>query len=121
MDGERLDKWLWAARFYKSRTQAAEACGGGKVDVNEQAAKPARLVRPGDLLHISQRDGRRIVRIVALAVRRGNGADAALLYADLTPPSAPRGQRPPPGVYRPRGAGRPTKRERRLLERITRR
>ena len=47
MDGERLDKWLWAARFYKSRTQAAEACGGGKVDVNEQAAKPARLVCRG--------------------------------------------------------------------------
>jgi ribosome-associated heat shock protein Hsp15 len=121
MDGERLDKWLWVARFYKSRTLATAACGGGKVDVNEQAAKPARLVRPGDLLHITRRDDRRIVRIVALAVPRGNGADAALLYTDLTPPPAPRGERVPPAVYRPRGAGRPTKRERRLLERITRR
>jgi ribosome-associated heat shock protein Hsp15 len=121
MDGERLDRWLWAARFYKSRTLAAAACGGGKVDVNEQAAKPARLVRPGDLLHITRRDDRRIVRIVALAVRRGKGADAALLYTDLTPPPAPRAERPAPAMYRPRGTGRPTKRERRLLERITRR
>jgi ribosome-associated heat shock protein Hsp15 len=121
MSAERLDKWLWAARFFKSRTQAATACDGGKVDVNEQAAKPARGVRPGDLLHISLRHGRRIVRIKALAERRGPGAAAALLYDDLTPPPPPREERVPAAMYRPRGAGRPTKRERRLLERITRR
>jgi ribosome-associated heat shock protein Hsp15 len=121
MSAERLDKWLWAARFYKSRSQAAAACDGGKVDVNEHAAKPARAVRPGDLLHITQRHGRRIIRIVGLSERRGSGAAAALLYEDLTPPPPPREERVPPAVYRPRGAGRPTKRERRLLERITRR
>ena len=121
MSAERLDKWLWAARFFKSRTQAATACDGGKVDVNEQAAKPARAVRPGDLLHISLRHGRRIVRIKALAERRGPGAAAALLYDDLTPPPPPREERVPAAMYRPRGTGRPTKRERRLLERITRR
>jgi ribosome-associated heat shock protein Hsp15 len=121
MNAERLDKWLWAARFFKSRTQAATACDGGKVDVNEQAAKPARAVRPGDLLHITLRHGRRIVRIRLLSERRGPGAAAALLYEDLTPPPPPREERVPPAVYRPRGAGRPTKRERRLLERITHR
>src|SRR5499426_1538566 len=121
MSAERLDKWLWAARFFKSRTQAAAACDGGKVDVNEQAAKPARVVRPGDLLHITQRHTRRIVRILALAERRGSGATAALLYEDLTPPPPPRAERPAPAMYRPPGAGRPTKRERRLMERITRR
>ena len=121
MSVERLDKWLWAARFFKSRTQAAAACEGGKVDVNEQAAKPARGVRPGDLLHITQRQTRRIVRIVALAERRGSGATAALLYEDLTPPPPPRAQRPAPTMYRPPVAGRPTKRERRQMERITRR
>jgi len=75
----------------------------------------------GDLLHITRREGRRIVKIVALTVRRGKGAEAALLYADLTPPPPPRSERPAPAVFRPRGTGRPTKRERRLLERITRR
>ena len=121
MSGERLDKWLWAARFFRSRTQAATACEGGKVDVNEQAAKPARAVRPGDLLHITQRHGRRIVRIRELSERRGSGAMAALLYEDLTPPPPPREERPAPVMYRAPGAGRPTKRERRQLERITRR
>jgi ribosome-associated heat shock protein Hsp15 len=121
MSVERLDKWLWAARFFKSRTQAAAACDGGKVDVNEQAAKPARTVRPGDLLHITQRQRRRIVRIVALTERRGSGATAALLYEDLTPPPPPRAERHGPPMFRPPGAGRPTKRERRLMERITRR
>jgi ribosome-associated heat shock protein Hsp15 len=119
MSGERLDKWLWAARFFKSRTQAAAACDGGKVDVNEQAAKPARAVRAGDLLHITQRHGRRIVRIRELAERRGSGATAALLYEDLTPPPPPREARPTRVMFRPPGAGRPTKRERRLLGRIT--
>src|SRR5262245_20951797 len=121
MSAERLDKWLWAARFFKSRTQAAAACDGGKVDVNEQAAKPARAVRPGDLLHITQRQRRRIVRILALTERRGSGATAALLYEDLTPPPPPREERSAPPMYRAPGAGRPTKRERRLMERITRR
>ena len=113
MDGERLDKWLWAARFYKSRTLAAAACGGGKVDVNEQAAKPARLVRPGDLLHITRRDDRRIVRICSPTRKCFTKASPGHF--------APRSERQLPAVYRPRGAGRPTKRERRLLERITRR
>src|SRR5258705_13946343 len=99
MDGERLDKWLWVARFYKSRTLATAACGGGKVDVNEQAAKPARFVRPGDLRHITRRDDRRIVRIVALAVRRGNRADAPLPGPDLTPPPPPPRQRGAPSPY----------------------
>ena len=121
MSAERLDKWLWAARFFKSRTQAAAACDGGKVDVNGQAAKPARAVRPGDLLRITQRQTRRIVRIRALAERRGSGATAALLYEDLTPPPPPRAERTGPPMHRPPGAGRPTKRERRLMERTTRR
>ena len=121
MSVERLDKWLWAARFFKSRSQAAAACDGGKVDVNEQAAKPARAVRAGDLLHLTQLQTRRIVRVRALSERRGSGATAALLYEDLTPPPPPRAGRSAPAMYRPPGAGRPTKRERRLMERITHR
>src|SRR4029450_7055035 len=101
MSAERLDKWPCAGPFFKSRTQAAAACDGGKVDVNEQTAKPARAVRPGDLLHITQKHRRRIVRVVALAERRGSGAAAALLYEDLTPPPPPREEGGAPGRYRP--------------------
>jgi ribosome-associated heat shock protein Hsp15 len=118
MDEMRLDKWLWAARFFKSRSLAAQACAGGKVDVNDQAAKPAKVVRPGDLLKVTLPRGRRIVRVLALSERRGPGALAARLYQDLTPPPPPKAERVLPPVYRPRGAGRPTKRERRLMERM---
>ena len=115
----RLDKCLWAARFFKSRSQATAACDGGKVDVNEQAAKPARTVRVGDLIHVTQRDGRRVARVLALSDRRGSGAEAALLYEDLTPPR-PREARLRPPLYRTPGSGRPTKRDRRLLDRLPR-
>ena len=118
MDEVRIDKWLWAARFFKSRTLAAAACRGGKVDVNDQAARPSRAVRPGDLLAITQPRARRVIRVVALSDRRGSGTDAALLYQDLTPPAPPRDVRIPPPPYRPPGSGRPTKRERRLTDRL---
>jgi ribosome-associated heat shock protein Hsp15 len=120
MGDVRIDKWLWAARFFKSRTLAATACGGGKVDVNGDAAKPAKAVRPGDLLRITLPRGRRIVRVAALAERRGSGSEAALLYEDLTPPPPPREMRVAPPAYRSAGAGRPTKRERRLIDRLSR-
>jgi ribosome-associated heat shock protein Hsp15 len=114
----RVDKWLWAARFFKSRTLATAACDGGKVDVNEHAAKPSRAVRAGDLLHVTLPRGKRVVRVLALAERRGPASQAATLYQDLTPPPPPRELRAPP-VSRPPGAGRPTKRERRLLDRLS--
>jgi ribosome-associated heat shock protein Hsp15 len=119
MPDVRIDKWLWAARFFKSRTLAAAACNGGKVDVNGDAAKPSKVVRPGDLLQVTLPRGRRIVRVEDLAERRGSGSEAALLYEDLTPPPPPREQRILPPVYRPRGAGRPTKRARRRIDRLT--
>ena len=115
----RIDKWLWAARFFKSRTLAAAACNGGKVDVNDQAAKPSRAVRAGDLLKITLPRAKRVVRVATLTDRRGPGADAARLYEDLTPPPPPRESRIPPPAYRPPGSGRPTKRERRLMDRLT--
>ena len=120
MDQVRLDKWLWAARFFKSRSLAAAACEGGKVDVNSHAAKPAKLVRPGDLLRITLLGGKRLIKVLALADRRGPALRAQLLYEDLTPPPPPEPIPTPQPVYRPRGAGRPTKRERRLLERVSR-
>lgn len=118
MSDVRIDKWLWAARFFKSRTLAAAACNGGKVHVNGDAAKPSKTVRPGDLLRVTLPRIRRIVRVSALAERRGGAGDAAVLYDDLTPPPPPREARPGPPAYRPPGAGRPTKRERRRIDRL---
>jgi len=120
MSDVRIDKWLWAARFFKSRTLAAAACNGGKVDVNGDAAKPSKTVRPGDLLRVTLPRIRRVVRVAALAERRGGASEAAALYEDLTPPPPPRESRSAPPAYRPPGAGRPTKRERRRIDRLSR-
>src|SRR5438552_3362991 len=114
----RVDKWLWAARFFKTRSLATAACAGGKVDVNDEAAKPARLVRAGDLVKVTLPQGRRrIVRVVSLDDRRGPPTTARALYEDLTPPEPPRARGAPP-PYREPGAGRPTKRERREVDRL---
>jgi ribosome-associated heat shock protein Hsp15 len=114
----RIDKWLWAARVFRSRSAAADACSGGKVDVNDEAVKPARSVRAGDVLRITVGpDRRRILRVLALSDRRGPAEIARTLYEDLTPPVPPRARRPA-AVVRPLGAGRPTKRERRQIDRL---
>ena len=117
MESVRIDKWLWAARFFKTRSLAAAACAGGRVHVNEQAAKPSRGLRPGDLLEVTVPSGRRIARVVALAELRGPGFTARALYEDLTPPSPPARRLPPPAL-RPAGAGRPTKRQRRAIDHL---
>ena len=118
MDSVRIDKWLWAARVFKTRGLAADACDGGKVHVNDQSAKPAKGVRPGDYIKVTLPQGRRrVLKVVGLDERRGAPAHARLLYDDLTPPEPPRPRWSPP-PFRPPGAGRPTKRERRALDRL---
>ena len=113
----RVDKWLWAARAFKTRSLAADACDGGKVDVNGEAAKPAKPVRGGERIEITIRADRRILKVLALSERRGPAPEARLLYEDLTPPALPRVRQPKP-PYREPGAGRPTKRERREIDRL---
>jgi ribosome-associated heat shock protein Hsp15 len=114
----RLDKWLWAARFYKSRSLAQTACDGGKVDVNGQAAKPSRAIRVGDRIEVTLGEWRRLLVVQALDDRRGPAVTARALYEDLSSPPPPRAQRLLPAVQRMRGLGRPTKRERRLHDRV---
>lgn len=112
----RLDKWLWHARFAKSRSVAAALVVGPGVRINgERAVKPSVAVRPGDVLGFAL--GRRVVvaRVVALGARRGPAAEARMLYEDLSPPSPPR--EPTPASRAP-GAGRPTKAERRAEDRF---
>jgi ribosome-associated heat shock protein Hsp15 len=117
-DSVRVDKWLWAARVFKTRSLATDACDGGKVDVNAQAAKPAKLVRAGDRIDVTLRQGRRrVLKVLAVDDRRGSAPVAAKLFEDHSPPEPPRRRYAPP-PFRPPGAGRPTKRERRDLDRL---
>ncbi len=116
----RIDKWLCAARFYKTRSLAADACDGGKVEVNGHAAKPHKLVRVNDKLSFTHPSGPKEITVIGLSERRGPAPEARLLYEDHSPPPPPREERyffaPPP--LRPIGLGRPTKRERRETERL---
>ncbi len=116
----RLDRWLWAARFYKSRALAAEVCDGGKVEVNGHMAKPHKLVRVHDTVSFTHPSGPKELKVLALAERRGPAPAARLLYEDHSPPPPPREERPffVPPPFRPPGMGRPTKRERRETERL---
>jgi len=118
LDSIRVDKWLWAARVFKTRNLASTACDGGKVDLNDEAAKPARKVRTGDLLTVTlPRGRRRILKVTAIGDRRGSAEAAKALFEDLTPPELPRPRQPVPPRREP-GAGRPTKRERREIDRL---
>ena len=116
----RLDKWLWAARFFKTRALAVEQIAKGRVTVNQQAAKPARDVRLGDVLEIRQGDLVRTVRVTGLSMVRGPAAVAQSLYAETEHSLA---QRQRLAELRRQGVepaqalaqGRPTKRDRRDL------
>lgn len=107
-----MDKWLWHARFFKTRSLAAKQVGGGHVRVNGHIArKPAHSVGPGDVLTFVQARIVRVVRIENLGDRRGPAPEAQTLYTDLTEKQ----DKPPPNP-RYEGKGRPDKRERRALD-----
>ncbi len=118
----RIDKWLWAARFYKTRSQAAAAVDGGKVKLNGAAAKPARELKAGDRLHIRTDGEDWEVDVLGFNAQRRPAAEARLLYAE-TPESAEKRARaaelrrlsPLPQADT---KGRPTKRDRRQLTRL---
>lgn len=106
----RIDKWLWHARFFKTRSLATRLVAAGHVRLNgDRVTKASALVRPGDGLTFPQGRQIRVVRIEALGHRRGPAPEAAALYTDLDPPGA---KAPPP----PRVGARPTKKARRSLD-----
>jgi ribosome-associated heat shock protein Hsp15 len=119
-DRQRLDKWLWAARFYKTRTLAGLGIEAGQVKAAGQRAKPAHLVHPGERISVRKGGVTWDVDVTALAERRGRAADAALLYAETPESIAAREkvllERKAALAAEPRFAGRPTKRDRRKLE-----
>lgn len=105
----RLDKWLWQARFFKSRSLAATVVTSGKVRMDGQPImKPARAVGAGDILTFSQANDIRIVKILALGTRRGPAPEAQTLYEDMSPAKVHVPKNP-----RYEGKGRPTKKDRR--------
>ncbi|MGJ8604712.1 MAG: RNA-binding S4 domain-containing protein [Marivita sp.] len=110
----RIDKWLWHARFFKTRSLAAKIVSGGKLRVNGQPiSKPAYSVAAGDVLTFPQGDAVRVIRVLAMGDRRGPAPEARLLYDDLEPPQP---KDPQPQVPRFEGKGRPTKKDRRALQ-----
>ena len=121
LDKIRLDKWLWAARFYKTRSLAADEIGKGRVLVNQQTAKPAREVKVGDQIYIRQEQMERTVNVVALSNVRGPAVVAQTLYQETQESQDKRAAererrrlaKEPAMDYK---QGRPTKRERRELE-----
>jgi ribosome-associated heat shock protein Hsp15 len=88
--GVRVDKWLWAARLFKTRSQATKACAAGDVKVNGETVKASRAVKPGDTLEALTAGGPRIVDVVLLCDKRGPAAVARTLYVDRSPPRPPR-------------------------------
>lgn len=117
----RLDKWLWHARFFRSRTLAAKHVTEGVMRVNRRRVHKANHpVRPGDVLTFPLGPHVRVIRVDLLGARRGPATEARTLYTDLVPPPArsPETAAPDRVAARDRGAGRPTKRERRDLDRL---
>ena len=111
----RIDRWLCASRIYKSRTQATEACAGGHVRLNGAVVRPSHAVKVGDRVRALAPRGEVVLEVVALAEKRLSPPAARELYADHSPPPPPREERL---AIRERGAGRPTKADRRALERL---
>ena len=124
MEGVRIDKWLWAARFFKTRSLAAEAVAGGRVHVNGERAKPAKLVHAGDVLEITKGPERWTLDVVALAERRGSAAAAQTLYTEREESRTAREQHALERRFaRALGAdlgARPTKQDRRRLDALRR-
>jgi ribosome-associated heat shock protein Hsp15 len=117
---QRLDKWLWCARFFKSRSLAARFCDEGKLRVSGQVTHKAHYaVRPGDVLTFPLGSHIRVIKIVALADRRGPAPEARALYDDLACPVSLDSVAPNPEIgRRDAGTGRPTKADRRALDRL---
>ena len=113
----RVDAWTWAVRIYSTRSIAAAACRGGHVRVNDARVKPAHPVRIGDTVRALTPGGERVVVVTGLLAKRVSAAVAVQNYEDHSPPPPPREERPAP-IVRERGAGRPTKRDRRRIQRL---
>ncbi len=116
----RVDKWLWAVRIYKTRSDAAEACRTGKVTINGSEAKPSKEVKEGDVLTVKKVPVMRFTyKVVGITEKRLSAKDVSTYCLDLTPEEEMAKLNPPKEtifIVRDRGTGRPTKKERRDLD-----
>jgi ribosome-associated heat shock protein Hsp15 len=120
LDSARVDRWLWSVRVFKTRSMATDACRAGHVAVNRGVTKPSTPVRVGDVVTI-RLDGRDRVLEVARVIQNRVGAPIAVeCVVDHSPPPPPREQAAP-GLMRDAATGRPTKRDRRQMDRLRRR
>ena len=124
MSGIRLDKWLWAARFFKTRSLATDAVSGGKIKLNGAPTKPAREIKAGDRLDIFNGDTRWEVIVLTLSEKRGPASEARLLYEETAESRAAREAEQMRRKFEVEPAadihGRPTKRDRRQMDRFSR-
>ncbi len=119
MTSVRMDKWLWAARFFKTRALAARACGLGRIQLNDQLAKPAREVRVGDMLRVANDGGDFQVKVLLLSEIRGPASVAQTLYRETEESRELRlkvaAERRAMRQFEELPAGRPSKRDRRRI------
>lgn len=122
-EGQRIDRWIWHARVVRTRSLAADLAESGQVRINGQRVNaPARMVRAGDVLTIALHSSVKVLRVIGFAERRGSAREIVPLYEDLGEPGPPRSApRPPNAPSRDPGSGRPTKRDRRALDRMRQR
>lgn len=116
----RVDKWLWAVRVFKTRTAATSACTAGRVKVGDELAKPATKVAVGDRVEARRGDRVIVYRVLGVVEKRVGAKLVPELAEDHSPAVPERGPRelPAPGGARPRGQGRPTKKDRRTIDRL---
>lgn len=118
-EGVRIDKWLWAVRLFKTRSQATEACKKGRVEISDLPVKPSREVHPGEVVKVRKPPLTRSFKVLALAEKRMSAKLAAGYAEDVTPPEELEildMQKQMNWISRERGAGRPTKKDRRELD-----
>lgn len=117
---QRIDKFLWFARFFKSRTLAASIVTDGRVRINgERCEKASTIVKVGDVLTFPAGPRVRVIKVLDGGTRRGPASEAQTLYEDLTPPPEPAAPEEAAPASRDKGAGRPTKKERRAITAFT--
>lgn len=119
MDRQRIDKWLWHARVVRTRSAAASLVAAGMVRVNgARTTAASHLVRTGDAITIALDRTVRVLKVTGFVERRGGPESVAALWEDLTPPRAPKPPEESPPAVREPGSGRPTKRDRRMIDRL---
>lgn len=116
----RIDKWLWAVRMYKTRTLASDACAAGKIKIDGDSVKASYLLKIGQTVHINKQGEKHILKALKLIEKRVGAALAIACYEDLTPPEEKEKLKFPATFYevRDRGIGRPTKKDRREIDKF---